>query len=82
MAGESPLKRGRRPKCGADTTGQLARQAAMMQAAGEGGSNFASMDAAVKAMTTGTKCEGMSTKHMSKKLDGASGNVQSSMCQE
>ena len=52
--GVSPLKEGRPVKVGPDITGQLEREAAMMQASETGEVTYAKMDKQIQALTVGT----------------------------
>ena len=56
--GVSPPKLGRKPKVTGDITGQLAMQAAMMQASGAGEAKYSIMKDTIEAMTVGTKHAG------------------------
>ena len=58
--GKTPPKRGRRPKITKLVTDQVAMQAAMMQASGEGEATTAKLSRALFAATTGTEHEGIS----------------------
>ena len=64
----SPLKKGPPVKVTPEITGQLAMQAAKIQAAGQGGGNCTNMRKAIIAMTVGTEYEAkLDTQYVKKK---------------